>query len=298
MRYRDALKSQLQEIIQGLTDGAVILPMVLCDFNVLAISSLFDPELVPSPQLDDANVRPLFGERSQIERLEKPSLDRGLLPIIEKETARLRALLPPEIAVGVRMNTGPLSLASELRGATELLIDMLEAPDLYHHFVSLMTDLYIEVRQAIHRAAHIQTSLERIRPDVSFHAPTTGVMVCDDSISLLGPRQFERFAAPYLMRIFTTFGPGTIHSCGNSMRLWPALKHMPGWRAFEFGEGDKVDWQKARATFPEKNLIYWDLNQEGDAYLAMAEKAMLEPHTFVYSQNPDHVRRWATRQAL
>ena len=158
MVYRDALRLQLNEAEKAVQAGALILPMVLCDFNVLAVSSLFNPDLVPSPNLDDANVLPVFKTRRDLERLEKPDIHQGLIPLILRETKRLRAGLPGCISVGVRMNTAPLSLASELRGATEIIFDMLEAPEAYHHFLGILTDLYIEVRRKDRRSRRRRTA--------------------------------------------------------------------------------------------------------------------------------------------
>lgn len=292
MLYRDALRLQLMEAEQAIQAGALILPMVLCDFNVLTVSSIFNPDLVASDKLDDANVLPVFKTRRDMEKLEKPDINRGLVPLVLTETKRLRARLPGYISVGVRMNTAPLSLACELRGATELIYDMLEAPDVYHHFLGILTDLYIEVRQKIHEAAGIKLRKGEVHADVSNHTATNGVCVCEDSISLLGPRQFENFAAPYLMRIFDTFGGGTLHSCGATTQVWPAVACMPGWDAFEFGEPGRIDCMAARKAFPGKNLIFYDCGAETKEYMQRMQKLMHEPQTFVYSGNYEHIAQW------
>ncbi len=291
--YRDALQEQLALVERHLRAGAMVVPMVLCDMNVLAISSLFDPELVPSPDGEDANVRPCLPDRRAVERMERPSIEGGLIPVILDETRRLRALMPEWMAVGVRLNTGPLSLAAELRGGTDLLMDMLEAPPVYARLLDIVTGLYIEVRDAIQAAAGIEVRAGSVRPDVSFHAPTAGVMLCDDLISLLDSQRFERYALPYLRRILAHYGGGTIHACGAPGHLLPVLRDVPEVLGFEFGQGDLVDWAAARAVLPEHNLIFWDLGADGTDYLVKARRAALEPRTFIYSQQLEHVHYWS-----
>jgi hypothetical protein len=291
--YRDALAAQLGEIRAHLDAGIRVIPMVLCDMNVLTVSSLFDPELLPSDDLDDANVLPCLGSRLDVERLSAPDFRGGLMPFVLSETRRLRALLPAWLPVGVRLNTGPLSLAAELRGATALLEDMMEAPDVYRHLLSILTDAYIGVRDRIHEAAGIRVSAREIRPDVSFHAPTTGIMLCDDLVSVLGPREFERFALPYLTRVLGRYGGGTLHSCGSIGHLLPILAGVPEVVGVEFGQGDLVDWEAARRQLPGRALAFWDLGQEGTSYLDRAAEAACRPRTFIYTQNTEHARYWA-----
>ena len=290
--YRNALEAQLKRIQTDLAAGLIVLPMVLCDFNTLALSSMFTPDLISSEDGSDAFVKPLFNDRRNLERMEKPDLNQGLIPVLLEETRRLRSILPEFIAVGVRLNTGPLSLAAELRGATELIYDMIEAPALCRHFISMLTDLYIEVRDAIHTAAGIVLRPGIVRPDVSFHAPTSGVMICDDTLQVLGPKQFAEFGVPCFERILTHYGGGSIHSCGDTSHLWPDLAALPLLAGIEFGEGNRVNWTAARKAFPEKRLIFWDLNQEGSDYMKRTFVAAGEPRTFVYTQNGEHIKAW------
>lgn len=296
--YHDALSDQLSAIASHLDAGIRVIPMVLCDMNVLTVSSLFQPELLPSPALDDANVIPCLRHRADVERLQKPDCRGGLMPVVLAETRRLRARLPEWLAVGVRLNTGPLSLAAELRGATALLEDMLEAPDLSRHLFSILTDLTIEVRDLIHEAAGIRVRPGVVRPDVSFHAPTAGVMVCDDLVSLLSPRLFEQFALPCLTRILRHYGGGMLHACGNPSHLLPVLAGTPEVLGVEFGQGDLVDWAAARRHLPDRALVFWDLGQEGATYLERAGLMATRPRTFIYSQNLEHARFWSARTSF
>jgi hypothetical protein len=75
--YRDALPDQLREIASHLAAGIRVIPMVLCDMNVLVVSSLFDPELLPSDAMDDANVLPCLRSRPDVERLRSPDCRHG-----------------------------------------------------------------------------------------------------------------------------------------------------------------------------------------------------------------------------
>lgn len=281
LAYYDSLSNQLASLQNSIREGYLTIPMVLCDFNTLPVSALFNPEIVAGQGETDAFTQPLFTQRKDLEGLEKPSLDHSVIKIMLEETARLREVLPDYIDVGVRLNTGPISVGAELRGTTDLIIDMKEAPDLYHHYMTLITDLYIEVREAIHAAAGIEILPGKIRPDVSIHAPTTGVMICDDTIQILGPAEFEEFAAPYLEKVLSFFGGGAIHSCGDTSHLLKSLAQVAKLDAFEFGQGELVDWVEARRELNDRPLIFWPPARDPES-LDTAFHILHEPRTFMY----------------
>ena len=280
--YYDSLSDQLASVQDSIAKGYLAIPMVLCDFNTLPVSALFNPEIVAGQGKTDAFTRPLFSERAHLERLEKPTLDHPMISIMLQSTERLRKSLPDYIDVGVRLNTGPISVGAELRGATDLILDMKETPDLYRHYMKIITDCYIDVRNAVQSAAGIKIVPGKIRPDVSIHAPTTGVMICDDTIQLLGPEEFEECAAPHLERVFASFGGGTIHSCGDTTHLFRSIAQLDGLHAFEFGQGELIDWAAAREALNELVLIFWP--PAGDpASLETAFDVLHQPKTFMYS---------------
>ena len=134
--YQDALGEQLKAIEERLREGYLVIPMVLCDFNTLPVSALFGADVVEDYGL---YIKPRYSTRKELESISKPDVESGLPVIMNRVSARLRRELPSWIDVGVRLNTGPLSVAAELRGTTDLIYDMLEARDLYHHFMSVIT---------------------------------------------------------------------------------------------------------------------------------------------------------------
>ena len=293
LAYHDSLSGQLASLQDAIREGYLTVPMVLCDFNTLPVSALFNPEIVAGHGETDAFTRPIFTEREDLERLEKPTLCHSMMEVMLEETARLRKALPDCIDVGVRLNTGPISVGAELRGATDLILDMKVAPDLYDHYMTIITDLYIEVRQAIHLAAGIELVQGMVRPDVSVHAPTTGVMVCDDTVQILGPTEFEECASPYLEKVLAAFGGGTIHSCGDVSHLLTSLTQVRGLDAFEFGQGELVDWAEARTALKDLNLIFWPPARDQES-LDAAFRILHEPKTFMY-RGIELARAWDER---
>jgi len=293
LAYHDSLSEQLASLQDATLEGYLTVPMVLCDFNTLPVSALFDPEIVAGQGETDAFTRPIFTKRKDLERLEKPTLCHSMMAVMLEETARLRKVLPDTIDVGVRLNTGPISVGAELRGATDLILDMKVAPDLYNHYMTIITDLYIEVREAIHLAAGIELAHGRVRPDVSVHAPTTGVMICDDTVQILGPTEFEECAAPYLEKVLATFGGGTIHSCGDVSHLLTSLAQVRGLNAFEFGQGELIDWVQARQELKELNLIFWPPARDQES-LDTAFQMLHQPKTFMY-RGIELARAWNER---
>ena len=277
--YHDALRDQLQALCDSVAQGYLTIPMVLCDFNTVPVAALLGAELIEDDRL---YAKPRFTSRKDIENLEAPDVNSGLVRIMLQETERLRRILPRWMDVGVRLNTGPLSVAAELRGTTELLYDMMEAPSLYHDFLSLVTDVYIAVRQGIHQRAGVSIQDGVVRPDVTVHAPTTGVMICDDTVQLLSPDLFETCAVPYLDRVLERFGGGCLHACGDLMHLCPSLKRMPLLHAVEFGQGDLNDWRAARRMLPDKVLIFWGPPDGERTSYPCAANQLREPRTLMY----------------
>lgn len=291
MVYHDALRDQLEAICDAIREGYLVIPSVQCDFNTLPVSALFGAQIEPLGNVGLC-VKPQFETREAIEALEAPEVDSGLVSIMFRETERFRRILPDWFDVGVRLNTGPISVAAELRGTTDLLYDMMEASELYHRYMSIITDTYIAVRRGIHERAKIRIEEGVVRPDVPVHAPTTGAMICDDTIQLLSPELFESCAAPYLNRIFQAFGGGSIHSCGNVSHLLPAFAGMPLLAGVEFGQASLMDWSNTRAVLPDKVLIYYV--GKDDATVTTFQQAadqLKEPRTFMYN-GLEEMRYW------
>ena len=125
---------------------------------------------------------------ADIDLLEPPDPRKhGLLPFVVK---RLKHLEPKMLASGHRVRfavaRGPLNIASFLMGTTEFMMALRTDPEAAHQLLTLITDFLVEWIAAQREAF----------PSID------GLLILDDIVGFVGPRDFDAFALPYLERTF------------------------------------------------------------------------------------------------
>lgn len=109
---------------------------------------------------------------------------------------------------------GPFTVACNLRGATEVCLDIYEDPDYFHDLMKLITDTTIR---------RMKTWMDYL--DISYPFPQWGF--ADDSIELLSPSQYREHVLPYHRKLINEFsegGPNSIHLCGKAYHQFKTLK--------------------------------------------------------------------------
>ncbi len=110
---------------------------------------------------------------------------------------------------------GPFTVAMNLRGGTEMLMEMYTEPDYVHELLTYVTDA------TIHR---IRSMREALGMDIK---PRT-FGFADDGIEMLSLDMYKEFVLPYHKRLMAELGgdgPHWIHLCGDVARLMPTLKN-------------------------------------------------------------------------
>lgn len=129
---------------------------------------------------------------------------------------------------------GPFTAASNLRGATEICLDIYEDPDYVKELMEYITEATIlRIRAWRERFGH------KMRPDRWGFA--------DDSIQLLSTDAFREFVLPYHRRLISELagaGPHSIHLCGDASRHFPILRDELNIK--EFDTGFPVDFAALR----------------------------------------------------
>jgi len=125
---------------------------------------------------------------SEVERLEKPNPRKhGLLPFVIK---RLQHLQPEIEAAGHKIRfavaRGPLNIASFLMGTPEFLEAIKTDPELMHRLLDIVTDFLVD---------WIAYQRE-VFPSID------GIFLLDDIVGFVSRRDCEKFAVPYLQRVF------------------------------------------------------------------------------------------------
>lgn len=108
---------------------------------------------------------------------------------------------------------GPLTVACNLRGASEVALDFYQDPQYAHDLLGYITDAIIARMKAI----------------ITFNGntyPTQGWFFADDSIELISRPMYEEFVLPCHRKLLSEFslgGPNGIHLCG---KVQHHLKHL------------------------------------------------------------------------
>lgn len=109
---------------------------------------------------------------------------------------------------------GPMTLAANLRGATEICMEMYEDPDYINELLSFITEATI-------------TRIKAYREVMGHEMKPTQFFFADDSIELLSPDMYREFVLPYHKRLISELGgegPHGVHLCGGVGHLMPMLK--------------------------------------------------------------------------
>jgi len=129
---------------------------------------------------------------------------------------------------------GPLTVAANLRGATQVCLDLYEDPEYLRELLRYITEATIVRIRALRQALGHEP-----RPKCWGFA--------DDSIELLSADAYKEFVLPchrVLLRELAGEGPHSVHLCGSVDRLMPLLKdelNLDSWDA-----GYPVDYGRMR----------------------------------------------------
>ena len=134
---------------------------------------------------------------------------------------------------------GPLTVACNLRGASEVAQDFYEDPRYVHDLLGFITDSIVA----------------RMKQIITFNGGThltPGWFFADDSVELISTSMYQEFVLPYHKKLLQTFsqgGPNGIHLCGRVQRHLKFLKDELNIMTFDLGF--PTDMGKARADLGE-----------------------------------------------
>ncbi|MEN6385043.1 MAG: uroporphyrinogen decarboxylase family protein [Phycisphaerales bacterium] len=128
---------------------------------------------------------------------------------------------------------GPLDLAYKLRGADNLLVDMLTDQKYFHDLMTWVTDNLIRrmKRMRQRRWDKFPESLDKDKfKQAKFY-------FADDAIALISTKQYREYVYPYHKRLVDEFCDGSvdIHLCGDATRHFSFLANHLNVRSFDTG---------------------------------------------------------------
>jgi hypothetical protein len=143
---------------------------------------------------------------------------------------------------------GPFTVACNLRGTTELCLDLYEDPRFVRELLGFVTEAILARLPAV--AAFNGDTL-----------PAQSWGFADDSVQLLSVAQYRDVVLPYHRRLVDAFsrgGPNSIHLCGNVPRLLPVIQQELNVQDFDLGF--PTDLGQARRTLGPQALLRGNLH--------------------------------------
>ena len=120
---------------------------------------------------------------------------------------------------------GPVTVACNVRGATEFFTDLLADPEYAQELLGWITEATIQRIRALR--GHFGHALK-----------TQGYGYADDSIALLSVPLYREHVLPHhrkLVEAFSEGGPHSIHLCGDASHLFPTLRDELNIQSFDTG---------------------------------------------------------------
>ncbi len=137
----------------------------------------------------------------------------GFMPLILRRYREYKArIVDAGYTLPMVAARGPLCIASFLRGVTEFLTDLTDAPEAVHQLLALTTRVSIDWLAA--QAEAIGDGVE-------------GILLLDDIVGFLSLRAYREFAQPYLRQICDSFPAGWVKVYHNDANVRPFLAELP-----------------------------------------------------------------------
>jgi 5-methyltetrahydrofolate--homocysteine methyltransferase len=175
------------------------------------------------PSDDPAVLEPLIRTPADAARLRLPDPTRdGWMPRV-LETIDF-AVAHGDLPVGLTDMQGPLDSLGAMCSQAQLYKWMHSEPAMIHDLMSLVTEAFIQWVKV--QKEHIGEPLECSNGLQGAFSPGCGIWESDDDMVLVGSGLYEEFVVPYVSRIFTAFGGGSIHFCGNGTQHIENLKRI------------------------------------------------------------------------
>jgi len=175
---------------------------------------------------------------ADIARLKMPDPYRdGQMPKVLKfiDYARSHSDLP----IGLTDMNSPLSTMMQLCGENAYYW-MYDEPQAIHDLMEMITESFI--RWVKVQKQHTGHDLDETGGLQGVTSPKgVGVWVSDDDLVTMTPALYEEFVVPYYSRLFTEFGGGHLHYCGNGNHQTPNILKIKGVRAINNSPMGKAD---------------------------------------------------------
>jgi uroporphyrinogen decarboxylase len=176
-------------------------------------------------------IQPFPGGMKALLKATSPDPEKdGLMPVILKQYENVRMQLTEKgIQQRIAAGRGPLAIASHLLGVTEFLTTIKTDPESCLILLDMTTELCVK---------WLHAQLQRMEDPV-------GILVLDDIVGMMGHDDAERFAFPFLKKIFTSY-PNLIHIFHNDTPNEKVFEGLSKMDIDVFNFSHKIPIEKAR----------------------------------------------------
>ncbi len=194
--------------------------------------NLFGQKVLYSEDMDPwIGHEPVLKARPDLDRMEPPDFRRsGLMPVVHRMYEEIGELVAGRLKVQFTdWLRGPFVLAFHLRGAGNILMDMMDDPAYVHRLLRFITDARKE--------------WSRERAEFLGEGIGPGDLYNDEvNVPLLSPTYYREFILPYEIELSEFYGHiGYWHSCGDTGPLAEVVRTIPhlgmvnisGWTEFD-----------------------------------------------------------------
>jgi uroporphyrinogen decarboxylase len=143
---------------------------------------------------------------------------------------------------------GPMDVAAEVRGMTDLLLDFYRTPDIVHKLIDAATETCIAWAKAQYEASG----------GTMLH-----ILVSDDVSSQIGRKHWRAFVEPYMRRLFESMPEGVVGGIHNCTRSQQVLDLYPGVGATLLQFGPDVDPAFAKEKVGDQMCLLGNLAPNG-----------------------------------
>jgi uroporphyrinogen decarboxylase len=152
--------------------------------------------------------------KSDFDKLKMPDPKKdGRMPYVCKEIELLKKELD-DTKIIVPVTGGPVTMASQLFGPEQLLIEMIEDPEWVHRLIRFCTDVSLAYWEELIKAGpHAIVMLEPF-----------------SSNTIISPEQYAEFTAPYVKEVFEfSWSKGVVgvnHICADTSLIWDQMSSV------------------------------------------------------------------------
>lgn len=224
---------------------------VLIDTDTTMMAEAMGAKSACAPNEPGRIVAPAIQRLSEVDRLRvvNPEAD-GRIPAILEGVRLLAKQVGREVAIRGNADAMAFSLACEVRGIEEFLMDLAEDPD--NPAIRQLLEVCYQSHLAVHRAlakagAHLTSLGDSLGgPDV------------------VSPQMFDRFARPFEERLVKDLARDGIfpvlHICGDTTKI---LNYLAAYDACGFELDYKTDAAQAKRTAGVRHVLFGNIDPSG-----------------------------------